>query len=158
MESLIHSATLKPSLHKFMFPKTAVSLCSPAGATPFNIHRIRKTTTTTTTICGLKSSRRSSQITSATNRNKILLSEESPPPLSEEGLDGDGEAPGEGKKSANKNGVLRAAKRLPRKILSLLSNLPLAMGEMFFGAALMALGLSFILSLNISIWVLEVLS
>lgn len=158
MESLIHSATLKPSLHKFMFPKTAVSLCSPAGATPFNIHRIRKTTTTITTICGLKSSRRSSQITSATNRNKILLSEESPPPLSEEGLDGDGEAPGEGKKSANKHGVLRAAKRLPRKILSLLSNLPLAMGELFFGAALMALGLSFILSLNISIWVLEVLS
>ena len=158
MESVIHSATLKPPLHKFMFPKTAVSLCSPAGATPFNIHRIRKTTTTTTTICGLKSSRRSSQIASTTNRNKILLSEESPPPLSEEGLDGDGEAPGEGKKSANKNGVLRAAKRLPRKILSLLSNLPLAMGELFFGAALMALGLSFILSLNISIWVLEVLS
>ena len=49
-------------------------------------------------------------------------------------------------------------KRFPRKVLSRLSNLPLAIGEMFTVAALMALGmlltpLSLSLSLSLSLYI-----
>ncbi|KAK3023018.1 hypothetical protein RJ639_045012 [Escallonia herrerae] len=45
-----------------------------------------------------------------------------------------------GKLKANAGGGLGVLKRLPRKVLSVLSNLPLAIGEMFAVAGLMALG------------------
>ena len=45
-------------------------------------------------------------------------------------------------------------KRFPRKVLSLLSNLPLAIGEMFTVAALMALGMLLTpLSLSLSLYI-----
>lgn len=45
-------------------------------------------------------------------------------------------------KIERKRGVFGLVKRLPRKVLAGLSNLPLAIGEMFSIAALMALGIS----------------
>lgn len=58
---------------------------------------------------------------------------------------GNGEAqvkPGiEGGGAAGGGGLGGSVKRFPRKVLSLLSNLPLAIGEMFTVAALMALGM-----------------
>nr|AKF43172.1 cytochrome c biogenesis protein [Melianthus villosus] len=67
---------------------------------------------------------------------KILLSEVQPPSLSDDDV-GEIEEPA---RSESKDGVMRLVKRLPRKVLSILSNLPLAIGEMFAIASLMALG------------------
>ncbi|KAE8008462.1 hypothetical protein FH972_004973 [Carpinus fangiana] len=69
---------------------------------------------------------------------KIFLSDAAPP-LAEEG----GEGNGNGKvpaKSRSGGGVMGLVKRFPRRVLTILSNLPLAIGEMFTVAALMALG------------------
>ncbi|KAG6761488.1 hypothetical protein POTOM_034712 [Populus tomentosa] len=68
---------------------------------------------------------------------KILLSNSAPPVLSEESGGG-----GNGEKVPVKTGTgaLGFLKRLPRKVLAVLSNLPLAIGEMFSIAVLMALG------------------
>ncbi|KAK7404455.1 hypothetical protein VNO78_05360 [Psophocarpus tetragonolobus] len=63
---------------------------------------------------------------------KIVLSEASPPPLTE-----DDDVPEIIKK---KGGPFWVAKILRRKTLQILSNLPLAIGEMFAVASLMALG------------------
>nr|AKF43168.1 cytochrome c biogenesis protein [Geranium incanum] len=65
---------------------------------------------------------------------KIMLSEIAPPPLAEEGGGGGG-AP-----ARRRGGVFEAARRLSRRVLTILSNLGLAIGEMFSIAALMALG------------------
>ncbi|CAM8997568.1 unnamed protein product [Rhodiola kirilowii] len=62
---------------------------------------------------------------------KIVLFDKSPP-LSEE----------EEKKKPPANAALVTLKRIPKRVLSVLSNLPLAIGEMFTIAALMALGKS----------------
>lgn len=62
------------------------------------------------------------------------------PPLAEEG----GGGTGNGKvpaKSGSVGGVMGLVKRFPRRVLTILSNLPLAIGEMFTVAALMALGM-----------------
>nr|AKF43167.1 cytochrome c biogenesis protein [Francoa sonchifolia] len=66
---------------------------------------------------------------------KIILSEVPPPPLAEDG--GEKEEP---PRDGGKKGVLSLVKKLPRKVLTVLSNLQLAIGEMFAIAALMALG------------------
>lgn len=61
-----------------------------------------------------------------------------PPPLAEEGDGVEAEKSSEN----DKNGVRGLwLKRLPRRVLSVLSNLPLAIGEMATVAALMALGM-----------------
>ncbi|XP_024923032.3 cytochrome c biogenesis protein CCS1, chloroplastic [Ziziphus jujuba] len=70
---------------------------------------------------------------------KIILSEEVPPPLVEEG-GGENESQEVAGKTGKMNGVMGLVKRFPRKVLAVLSNLPLAIGEMFAVAALMALG------------------
>ncbi|CAK9315850.1 unnamed protein product [Citrullus colocynthis] len=70
--------------------------------------------------------------------NKIVLSEAAPP-LAEEESDNSGNTEAE-VKSGNGSGLVKLAKRLPKRILGALSNLPLAIGEMFTIAALMALG------------------
>lgn len=70
---------------------------------------------------------------------KIILSDSSPPPLKNDEVSEEVES---------KNGVIGLVKRLPRRVLAALSNLPLAIGEMAAIAALMALGmLPFILAL-----------
>ncbi|XP_065617966.1 cytochrome c biogenesis protein CCS1, chloroplastic isoform X2 [Quercus suber] len=73
---------------------------------------------------------------------KIVLSEAAPS-LAEK--DGDGGGGGEGNgngevKAKSGGSLMRLVKRFPRKVLGVLSNLPLAIGEMFAVAALMALG------------------
>ena len=72
---------------------------------------------------------------------KIVLSEAAPS-LAEKGGDGGGEGNGDGEVKAKSGGnLMRLVKRFPRKVLGILSNLPLAIGEMFAVAALMALGM-----------------
>ncbi|CAL1353392.1 unnamed protein product [Linum trigynum] len=66
----------------------------------------------------------------------------SAPPLSEgaEKNGGSGKEEDPVKAGSGSSAVSRSVKKLSRKVLSLLSNLPLAIGEMFVIAALMALG------------------
>ena len=73
---------------------------------------------------------------------KILLSNSAPPVVSEE-IGGGGGGGGGGKKVSVKerSGALGFLKRLPRKVLAVLSILPLAIGEMFVIAVLMAPGM-----------------
>ncbi|XP_061357744.1 cytochrome c biogenesis protein CCS1, chloroplastic [Gastrolobium bilobum] len=77
---------------------------------------------------------------------KIVLSEMSPPPLTEDDDDingGSGIGSGSGDvpvSSKNKGGPSGMAKMLSKRVLQILSNLPLAIGEMFAIASLMALG------------------
>ncbi|XP_010521083.1 PREDICTED: cytochrome c biogenesis protein CCS1, chloroplastic isoform X2 [Tarenaya hassleriana] len=72
---------------------------------------------------------------------KILLSNSAPPvteDVGESGGDGGGEESGD--RLVRGGGSLGLLKRFPRRVLSVLSNLPLAITEMFSIAALMALG------------------
>ncbi|XP_010243272.1 PREDICTED: cytochrome c biogenesis protein CCS1, chloroplastic isoform X2 [Nelumbo nucifera] len=69
---------------------------------------------------------------------KIILSEGAPP-LSED-VAGNEETSAKSQNSSSPMPVLRFFKKIPRRFLALLSNLPLAIGEMFSIAALMALG------------------
>lgn len=63
------------------------------------------------------------------------------PPVSEESGSGNGVVPPKASGGGGGGGgPLGFVKRLPRRVLSVLSNLPLAIGEMFAIAALMALG------------------
>ncbi|KAK7257921.1 hypothetical protein RIF29_32248 [Crotalaria pallida] len=76
---------------------------------------------------------------------KIVLSEVSPPPLTENDDDDINGGSGNANENApirlkNKGGISGLAKKLSKKTLLILSNLPLAIGEMFTIAALMALG------------------
>lgn len=72
--------------------------------------------------------------------NKIVLSEAAPP-LAEETDNNNGNNTEAEVKSGNGSGLMmKLVKRLPKRILGALSNLPLAIGEMFTIAALMALG------------------
>ncbi|KAE9616530.1 putative cytochrome c biogenesis protein Ccs1/CcsB [Lupinus albus] len=75
---------------------------------------------------------------------KIILSEVSPPPLTEVDGDINGGTGNENEnvplKSKNKGSVSGLARMLSKRTLQILSNLPLAIGEMFTIAALMALG------------------
>ncbi|KAI3957520.1 hypothetical protein MKX01_001879 [Papaver californicum] len=67
---------------------------------------------------------------------KIILSEGAPSISEEENVNGNKQV----NSSSVRNPVFKYLKRVPRKVLSILSNLPLAIGEMFTIAALMALG------------------
>ncbi|KAI3985909.1 hypothetical protein MKX01_038991 [Papaver californicum] len=67
---------------------------------------------------------------------KILLSEGAPLISEEENVNGNKQV----NSSSVRNPVFNYFKRVPSKVLSILSNLPLAIGEMFTIAALMALG------------------
>ncbi|MED6193310.1 copper chaperone [Stylosanthes scabra] len=73
---------------------------------------------------------------------KIVLSETSSPPLADGKVDINGGSGSENVpvSSKKKGGVSGLAKKLSKKVLQILSNLNLAIGEMFTIAALMALG------------------
>ncbi|CAJ2679198.1 cytochrome c biogenesis protein CCS1 chloroplastic-like [Trifolium pratense] len=70
---------------------------------------------------------------------KIVLSEASPPPLTQDNDDiiNGGNVP---VSSKNKKGLYGVVNKLTKKVLQILSNLPLAIGEMFTIAFLMGLG------------------
>ncbi|CAI0377196.1 unnamed protein product [Linum tenue] len=76
------------------------------------------------------------------NASKKIELWNSAPPLSEEAEKNGGSGKEEDpvKAGSGSSAVSRSVKKLSRKVLSLLSNLPLAIGEMFVIAALMALG------------------
>ncbi|GMN37461.1 hypothetical protein TIFTF001_006829 [Ficus carica] len=135
MASLNHTITSKPSVHKALFLKA--SLFHYNNSKPTFISHSKRSSPFFTTTCKLKSPQDSKK--NQTNlTNKILLSEVAPPPppLAEEG----GNEKVGGKAGSNgSGGVMGLVKRLPRKVLAVLSNLPLAIGEMFAVAALMAL-------------------
>ncbi|TQD83269.1 hypothetical protein C1H46_031191 [Malus baccata] len=94
-----------------------------------------------TTTCGLKTPQDSKKSKKKGNNitKPIILSEGAPPPLVEKSGDADGGEEGS-VKSGSGSGVMVLMKRLPRRVLSVLSYLPLAIGEMFAIAGLMALG------------------
>nr|AKF43169.1 cytochrome c biogenesis protein [Geranium maderense] len=127
MESLINpTLTLNPSL-----PRRALPLSSQTHLLPRN-SQIR--TLRFTVFCKLGASRDGgAKREDKSVSRKIMLSEIAPPPLAEEG-GGNGGAP------ERKGGVFESVKRFPRRVLTVLSNLGLAIGEMFAIAALMALG------------------
>ena len=84
--------------------------------------------------------------------NKIVLSEAAPP-LAEESDDNNGNNTEAEVKSGNGSGLMmKLVKRLPKRILGALSNLPLAIGEMFTIAALMALGMTYFCWLYLSVF------
>jgi len=72
---------------------------------------------------------------------KILLSNSAPLVVSEEIGGGGGGGGGEKVSVKERSGALGFLKRLPRKVLAVLSILPLAIGEMFVIAVLMAPGM-----------------
>lgn len=86
--------------------------------------------------CQLKNPRGDTKPKGNTVSKKILLSEAAPPSLTEDD-GGDGEAP---VNSRSKDGISGIVKMVTKRVLAVMSNLPLAIGEMFMIAALMALG------------------
>ncbi|KAK0581016.1 hypothetical protein LWI29_008870 [Acer saccharum] len=129
---------LNPSLPGTHFLKTPLlhSTFNPQLHFLFN-----KRTPTTTTLslsisCKLRTSQQDVKNKSQNVSKKIALSDSSPPPLKNE----EASKPKVESSSSSKGSVVGFIKRLPRKVLSVFSNLPLAIGEMFFIAALMAIG------------------
>lgn len=100
-----------------------------------------------TTYCKLQKPKNGNQRSSSSgNLTKTISLSDSAPPVTEET---DVEIPGDlvvkgsgngGGGGGDGRGGLGFLKKLPRKVLSVLSNLPLAITEMFTIAALMALG------------------
>ncbi|PQQ11554.1 cytochrome c biogenesis protein CCS1 chloroplastic [Prunus yedoensis var. nudiflora] len=126
MEALNLNPTTTPN-HVYPKPISSKPLSSPAPSNPHFLPTIVKFT-------DVHSRRHLSH-----SPPLIILSEGEPPPLAEEsgGAGGSEEAP---VKLGSGSGVMGLVKRLPRRVLSVLSYLPLAIGEMFAIAGLMALG------------------
>ncbi|BBH09456.1 cytochrome c biogenesis protein family [Prunus dulcis] len=148
MEALNLNPTTNPKscLPKTYFLKATLLPCTfKPTFSPHNcqIHRrsFKKTPFSLTTACKLKTPQDNKKNNTKSNKiaKQIILSEGEPPPLAEEsgGAGGSEEAPA---KLGSGSGVMGLVKRLPRRILSVLSYLPLAIGEMFAIAGLMALG------------------
>jgi cytochrome c biogenesis protein len=152
MEALNPTITHKPCLPSSCFLKSPLlnSTFKPTFS-PHNsqLHNFfRKTPLSLSLTCRLKTPQENKNNKTNNISKKIILSEGAPPPLAEKGGDaaGEDEAP---PKLGSGRGVMGSMKRLPRKVLSVLSYLPLAIGEMFAIAGLMALGmLSFGFLLN----------
>ncbi|PON31863.1 hypothetical protein TorRG33x02_357220 [Trema orientale] len=144
MEALNHSLTSKPLFYKPLFLKPPLSHPNLFKATfssrtsHSDCSSKKRSFSFTGITCRLKSPQDKKKNQNSVTK-KIILSDGAPPSLAEEG---GGAARNEevGGKPGSKNGVLSFAKRFPRKVLAVLSNLPLAIGEMFAVAALMALG------------------
>ncbi|KAG2703497.1 hypothetical protein I3760_06G140500 [Carya illinoinensis] len=141
MEALNLTKTTNPSLSKTLFRESHLLRSTfkpqliPCGVKTRSLHRSRNFSFTFT--CKLKTPQDITNNDKSISK-KIVLSEVAPP-LGEEG----GKGTGNGKapvKSGRGGGVMGLVKKFPRKILAILSNLPLAIGEMSTVAGLMALG------------------
>lgn len=98
------------------------------------IHTHHHNTFSFTISCNLKNKGKNNSLLS----QKIVLSESSPPPLTQDNDDiNNGNVPASSKNQKGPSGVV---KKLSKKVLQILSNLPLAIGEMFIIAFLMGLG------------------
>ncbi|KAK8518894.1 hypothetical protein V6N13_017840 [Hibiscus sabdariffa] len=129
METLLNPSKtpflLVPKTH-FFKPSLLHSSFNPRPHTPFTRRPL-----SVAIICKLKTSQGRKNDGKNNNISKKILLSDSAPELSNE----------EGKaKAESGGGAWRVIRKLPRKVLSVLSNLPLAIGEMFTIAALMALG------------------
>ncbi|KAF4366916.1 hypothetical protein F8388_013981 [Cannabis sativa] len=139
MEVLNHCLTTKPHFHKpfsrkppFLDSNLKITFFLPTSR--FHYNSKKRPFSFTVISCRHRSSQDNKKNQNPITK-KIILSEVAPPPLATENEEVAGN-PGPG----NKNGVLSFAKRIPRKVLAVLSNLPLAIGEMFTVAILMAIG------------------
>lgn len=104
------------------------------------IHTHHHNTFSFTISCNLKNKGKNNSLLS----QKIVLSESSPPPLTQDNDDiNNGNVPASSKNQKGPSGVV---KKLSKKVLQILSNLPLAIGEMFIIAFLMGLGMCLIFS------------
>lgn len=133
---LNHNITLRPSYPKAIYFRSPLLSCNskPTGIVHGSCTRRSLSFITT---CRLKSTQGTKKNEGSITK-KIILSEEVPPPLAE----GSGVAnESEEVLGKKRNGVMGLVKRFPRKVLSVLSYLPLAIGEMFAVAVLMALGM-----------------
>lgn len=103
-------------------------------------HYTHHNTLSFTINCNLKNKGKNNSLLS----QKIVLSESSPPPLTQDNDDiNNGNVPASSK---NQKGPYGVVKKLSKKVLQILSNLPLAIGEMFIIAFLMGLGMCLIFS------------
>ncbi|TXG64487.1 hypothetical protein EZV62_011481 [Acer yangbiense] len=129
---------LNPSLPGTHFLKTPLlhSTFNPQLHFLFNKRTLTTTTLSLSISCKLRTSQQDVKNKSQNVSKKIALSDSSPPPLKNE----EASKPKVESSSSSKGSVVGFIKRLPRKVLSVFSNLPLAIGEMFFIAALMAIG------------------
>ncbi|GFY95075.1 cytochrome c biogenesis protein family [Actinidia rufa] len=126
----LSSPTLKPYQHHNNLLKCPLSLYNS------QIHRLcRKKNLSITITCKLKATKESAERERNRVGKKIVVSEGSPS-LSEDA--GNGRVPASS--DQNSVGNFKLLKKLSRRVLSVLSNLPLAIGEMATIAALMALG------------------
>ncbi|KAJ9152884.1 hypothetical protein P3X46_026393 [Hevea brasiliensis] len=138
METLNPGKPSTPSLLKTHFLKSPPFVNSTIKLKPqFHTLYNRRTLSLTIT-CKLKSSQEVKNKDKNVSR-KILLSDSAPPVLEKSGS-GNGVVPEKAAGGGGGGGPLVFVKRLPRRVLSVLSNLPLAIGEMFAIAGLMALG------------------
>lgn len=142
MEALNLTKTPNPSLSKALFRESHLLRTTfkpqliPCGVKTRSLHSSRNFSFTFT--CKLKTPQDIKNEDKSISK-KIVLSEVAPP-LGEEG----GEGTGNGKvpvKSGSGGGVMKLVKKFSRKVLAILSNLPLAIGEMSTVAGLMALGM-----------------
>ncbi|XP_010999381.1 PREDICTED: cytochrome c biogenesis protein CCS1, chloroplastic [Populus euphratica] len=144
MDILNPTKPLRSSLFNTHFRKPTLLLNSKILKLKPQIHTLysnnnkrSRLSVTIVTCCKLKTSKEIKDKDKNAS-GKILLSNSAPPVLSEESGGGGGN--GEKVPVKTGTGALGFLKRLPRKVLSVLSNLPLAIGEMFSIAVLMALG------------------
>ncbi|XP_040364833.1 cytochrome c biogenesis protein CCS1, chloroplastic isoform X3 [Rosa chinensis] len=138
MEALNPTITPKPCLPRTSFLKSHLfnSTFKPTFC-PHNSQFFKRTPLSLSVTCTLKTPQENKNKKSNNISKKIILSEGAPPPLEEKG---GGATGGDKAPTKSGSGVMGSMKRLPRKILSALSYLPLAIGEMFVIAGLMALG------------------
>ncbi|KAL4363158.1 hypothetical protein GQ457_04G003150 [Hibiscus cannabinus] len=131
METLLNPSKtpflLVPKPH-FFKPSLLHSSFNPRPHSPFTRRPLSVAIT-----CKLKTSQgRKNDGKKNNNISKKILLSDSAPELSNE--------QGKAKAEESGGGTWRVIRKLPRKVLSVLSNLPLAIGEMFTIAALMAIG------------------
>ncbi|XP_027356469.1 cytochrome c biogenesis protein CCS1, chloroplastic isoform X1 [Abrus precatorius] len=137
MKALSPINTSNPCLPKTHFPKVPIFHFFKFKPFSYNTHVAKRVHTLPFSInCKLKTSQDIKNNGKKGVSQKIVLSEASPPPLTED-ADINGDVPATSKKNGGPFGL---AKMLSRKMLQILSNLPLAIGEMFAVATLMALG------------------
>ncbi|KAF5443981.1 hypothetical protein F2P56_036491 [Juglans regia] len=141
MEALNLTTTTNPPLSKSLFRESHLLRSTfkpeliPCGVKTRSRHRSKNFSFTFA--CKLKTPQDITNNDKSISK-KIVLSEVAPP-LGEEG----GKGTGNGKapvKSGRGGGAMGFVKKFPRKVLAILSNLPLAIGEMSTVAGLMALG------------------
>ncbi|XP_041015759.1 cytochrome c biogenesis protein CCS1, chloroplastic isoform X1 [Juglans microcarpa x Juglans regia] len=141
MEALNLTTTTNPPLSKSLFLESHLLRSTfkpqliPCGVKTRSLHRSRNFSFTFA--CKLKTPQDITNNDKSISK-KIVLSEVAPP-LGEEG----GKGTGNGKapvKSGRGGGAMGFVKKFPKKVLAILSNLPLAIGEMSTVAGLMALG------------------